>query len=433
MLQIDFSNIFKVGETHGVSKREFTHNKKLLKKYLSQFLERGQHFHEILDDKKTIDSIKQYAKEVKGEYDDIVVLGIGGSALGTICLKQSLKHLYKSEIPESGVPRLHVVDNIDPVLIEEVREVIDLKRALFLVISKSGSTPESMSAFLYFREEVAKQGLAINRHFVCITDPGQSPLRSIAEEEGMEVFDHPPVGGRFSVLSIVGLLPAALSGIHVDRLIAGAKEMREAFLSNNFAQNVPFQLAAVQYMLAKKGKTINVLMPYAQKLLRFADWYGQLLAESIGKQIDRDGKEIYAGITPVKALGATDQHSQTQLYNEGPNDKLIMFMQVLHPTKSAKIPFAYSIKELEYLKGASFNSLMEAELMATADAYTKYQRPNLMITIDKIDEYHLGQLFVLFEGATAFLGEYFNVDAFNQPGVELAKVLTRKYLSTKRV
>ncbi len=431
MLQIDFSNIFKVGDRHGITKREFTRNKTLLKKYLKQFLGRGQHFHEIIDDKKTIDSIKQYAKEMKGEYDDIVVLGIGGSALGTICLNQSLKHLFKNEVTESEIPRLHVVDNIDPVLIEEVKDVIDLKRTLFLVISKSGSTPESISIFLYFREEIAKQGLAINRHFVFVTDPGQNPLRVIAEEEGIELFDHPPVGGRFSVLSTVGLLPAALCGVHIDRLIAGAKEMRDNFVSQNFAQNLSFQLAAVQYMLAQKGKTINVLMPYAQKLVRFSDWYGQLLAESIGKNVDRSGKEVHAGITPVKALGVTDQHSQTQLYNEGPNDKLIMFVQVLHPTKSAKIPFAYHIKELEYLKGASFNRLMEAELMATADAYTKYQRPNIMITIDKIDEYHLGQLFVLFEGATAYLGEYFNVDAFNQPGVELAKVLTRKYLNSK--
>lgn len=434
MLQIDFSNIFKVGEEHGVTKREFTHSKTLLKKYVARFLKRGQHFHEVIDDKKMVAVIKKYVKEVEDEYDDIVVIGIGGSALGAICLEQSLKHLYeKEQLREEGKPRLHVLDNIDPVLIEELKETIDLKRALFLVISKSGATPESISAFLYFREEVAKQGLAVNRHFIFVTDPKENILHTIAEEEGIRLFDHPDVGGRFSVLSTVGLLPAALIGINIDRLLAGARDVRDDFISNNFAQNLSFQLASVQYLLAKKGKHICVLMPYAQKLIRFADWYAQLLAESIGKQVDREGKEIHAGITPVKALGTTDQHSQTQLYNEGPNDKLIMFVQVLHPTRSVKIPMPYNLRELEYLEGASFNHLLEAERAATADAYTTYKRPNLVITIDKIDEYHLGQLFMLFEGSVAFLGEYFNVDAFNQPGVELAKVLTRKYLTTKRV
>lgn len=431
MLQIDFSNIFKAGKVHGITKREFTHGKTFLKKHLAQFHTRGQHFHEIIDDKKTAAAIKQYAKDIKGEYDDIVVIGIGGSALGTICLQQSLKHLYENELERRphSYPRLHVIDNVDPVIMAEIKDVLDLKRTLFIVISKSGTTAESISAFLYFREEVEKQSLAVNRHFVFITSEKGSVLHTIAEQETIRMFAHPDVGGRFSVLSVVALLPAALIGINIDKLLAGAREMRDIFLSNNFAQNVPFQLATVQFFLSEKGKNIHVMMPYAQKLVRFADWYCQLVAESTGKAVNRDGKHVYAGITPVKALGATDQHSQTQLYNEGPFDKLIMFVGVHHPAHTVKIPFHYKIKELEYLKDASFNELLEAERDATADAYTKYERPNLLISISRIDEQHMGQLFMLFEGATAFLGEYLNVDAFNQPGVELAKVLTKTYLS----
>ena len=268
---------------------------------------------------------------------------------------------------------------------------------------------------------------------VFVTDQEKGFLVDVAAEEGITTFTIPPnVGGRFSVLTPVGLLPAALIGLDIKNLLRGAREMRDQFVTDVAKENLPFQVATVQYLLAKKGKTINVMMPYAQKLIRFADWYRQLLAESIGKAVDNKGKAVHVGITPVNALGATDQHSQSQLYNEGPNDKCFMFLRAVTLSKKVSIPMPYpKDTRIAFMKGATFNKLIAVEQEATAMSYTKNDRPNMTITVDRIDAYHLGQLFMLFEGATAFLGEYYNINAFNQPGVELAKKLTMKYLPRK--
>jgi glucose-6-phosphate isomerase len=213
-------------------------------------------------------------------------------------------------------------------------------------------------------------------------------------------------------------------------LLAGTRSMRDRFLSTDFDTNLPFQIATIQYLLGNKGKTINVLMPYAQKLIRFADWYRQLLAESIGKKLNSQGDEVNVGLTPINALGATDQHSQNQLYNEGPNDKLIMFIEVEKFSHDPKIPNLYPQNtSLAYINNIGFTKLLNTEKKGTEQSLCKNDRPNLTIKIDQINAFTLGELFMLFEGATAFLGEYFKVNAFDQPGVELSKILTREMLS----
>lgn len=433
MLTIDLSNIFAIDPVHGITKDAFEKNKDLLALYLKQYKSRGHHFHDVFLDKKVTKDLKQIAKKVQGAYKHIVVLGIGGSALGTLCLQQSLTHLFGYQ-KKKNVPTLHVLDNIDPVLIQEIQDVINLKKTMFVVVSKSGGTPETLSQFFYFYTLLKKKKLSPTKQMIFITDPKNGLLREIADAEEIPTIDHADVGGRFSVLSSVGLFPAALMGLNIDKLIAGAQDMRDSFLSPSFAKNLPFQLAAMQYALAQKGKTIHVAMPYAQKLIRFADWYRQLLAESIGKEKDRDGNTVNVGITPVNALGATDQHSQSQLYNEGAHDKLIMFIAAKKLGNTVKIPMPYPKDDrVSYLKNTSFNELIDVERQGTAGAYTKNNRPNLTIIIDAIDEYHLGQLFMLFEGATAFLGEFYNINAYDQPGVELAKQLTKKILLQKKI
>lgn len=430
MLSLDLTNIFAVG-SHGMTKKQFRAQKKHLKKYLRDIQLRAQGFYTVVDDMATVRDIEQYAKDVRGKFDDVVVLGIGGSALGTICLRDTFSHLYADY---TDAPRLHVIDNIDPMMIEELEDVIDLKRTLFIVISKSGTTPEPMSAYFYFRKQLEQAKLDVTKHIVFVTDPERGVLREISWDDGIRTFDIPKnVGGRFSVLTPVGLLPAALIGIDIKKLLAGARDMRDVFFSRSFNKNAPYQLAMVQHFLnVKKGKTMNVMMPYANKLYPFANWYRQLLAESIGKKKNRKGKRVYTGITPVNALGATDQHSQSQLYNEGPHDKLIMFIAVEKLTKQIRIPNIHpKNKAIAYLKNTSFNELLDIERTATTASYTKNNRPNITITISKIDEYHLGQLFMLFEGATAFLGECYGIDAFNQPGVELSKKLTKEALLKK--
>jgi glucose-6-phosphate isomerase len=280
-----------------------------------------------------------------------------------------------------------------------------------------------MSQYFYFRDKINKKKLDPKKHFVFITDPENGLLREIAKKEKIPSFEVPEnVGGRFSVLTPVGLLPAALLGIKIEKMLAGACKMRDQFLSNNPKENLPFQLAKIQYDLAKKGKSINVMIPYSQKLFRLADWYRQLLAESIGKKFNNDGKVVNVGITPVNALGVTDQHSQLQLYNEGPNDKLFIFIEVEKLKPVLKIPSQL------FNKNVTFNQLLQIEKDATASALTKNSRPNFTIKIDEINEENLGALFMLFEGATAFLGEMFNINTFDQPGVELSKKLTKEAL-----
>lgn len=429
MLAFDIKNLHKVDKKHGLSKKELDSAGKKLPKLMKGFAKRDQHFHEIVDDTGVVREIEQFVKETKGTFDDVIVLGIGGSALGTICLQKALQPLHGHELKKRKWPKVHVIDNIDPTLIRETEAILNLKRTLFIAVSKSGGTPETLAMFMYFKKKLEAKKLPAKKHMVAIADPGPRFLRDICDEEDIRVFDHGPVGGRFAVLSMVGLLPSALSGINIRKLLLGAQRMRDSFIETNPKKNLPFQLATIQYLLEKKGKVMNILMPYSQRLMLFPDWFRQLLAESIGKEKNDADKTVNVGITPISALGTTDQHSQSQLYNEGPNDKLILFIEVGTFGKKLQIPVLYPKHEkVSFLKDIDFATLLNTEKKATADSYTKYDKPNLTIQIDEVNEEALGQLFMLFEGATAFLGELYEINAFNQPGVELSKVLTRKYL-----
>lgn len=431
MITLDLRNLFAVSAEHGISKQDIAAEKKNLITFRERIHAKKQGFYEIIDDVGMVKEIESYAKSVRGIYQHVVVLGIGGSSLGTICLRDALGHLFDADRAERKYPRLHVMDNVDPSMILELEDVIDYAQTLFIVVSKSGTTPEVLSQFMYFKNRLKKEKLPVASHMVFVTDPEKGLLRDVAEREGVRTFAIPPnVGGRFSVLTPVGLLPAALVGINIKKLMRGAKTMRDSFLTTAYTRNLPFQLATIQYLLEEeKGKSINVLMPYSQKLFRFADWYRQLLAESIGKARDLNGNIVHTGITPVNALGATDQHSQSQLYNEGPNDKFIIFLAVDTLAKTVKIPSLYKKDDrTAFLQGVTFNELIATEHRATADSYTENDRPNITVRINKVDEVALGELFMLFEGATAFLGEYYTINAFDQPGVERAKVLTKEYL-----
>jgi len=400
--------------------------------YLEGIEARKQGFYSVIDDEGLVEKIEQFAASVEGKFSRIVVLGIGGSSLGTICLQQSLTHLYAS-----GKPELMVLDNIDPDLMKEAEDVIDYGKTLFLVVTKSGGTPETLAQYFYFRAQVEKKGLVVKEHFVFVTDPEKGLLRKIANEEGIPSFEVPPnVGGRFSVLTAVGLLPARLIGVDIQKLLLGAREMRDLFLSDLAEENLPFQMAQLQFSQYGQGKVMNVMMPYAQKLIRFADWYRQLLAESTGKRRAGSGRreefshsENFVGITPINALGATDQHSQCQLYNDGPNDKLFIFLKIKDHANNLEIPGEKLLSDdVAFLKNVSFQKLLHTELEATMMVLTENDRPWTLLEIDTLDEEHLGGLFMLFEGATAFLGEMFGIDAFDQPGVERAKILTKEFL-----
>ncbi len=380
-----------------------------------------------------VDRILASAEAKEGRYDDIVVLGIGGSALGTIALRTALLHPFHNLLPKDqrgGLPRLHVLDNVDPDLLAAFFEdMIDPKATLFIVISKSGSTAETMSQFLtavdLIQHRVGEKALA--DHLIAITDKSKGVLRPIADERKLESYwIADSVGGRFSVLSPVGLLPAALLGMDLKALQAGGAAMDERCRAADLMTNPAALYAAVHYLAdTRLDARISVMMPYASSLKDVADWYCQLWAESLGKRKDTGGQDVFVGGTPVKALGVTDQHSQVQLYTEGPFDKVTTLIRVERFAKELPIPALYSdVDALAYLGGKTFGQLLEAERRGTELALTEAGRMNLTVTLPEVSAHTVGQLFFALELATAVAGGLYDIDAFNQPGVEAGKIAT---------
>lgn len=371
--------------------------------------------------------VQAYAARVAGRFDNIVVLGIGGSALGNRALHAALNSPYHDLAPRAGMPRLFVLDNVDPDLMGEFLAHVDVTRTLFNVISKSGSTAETMSQFLILRAKLI-EALGEERHkehIVVTTDLRAGVLRPIVDEVRYASFEVPEgVGGRFSVLSPVGLVSSALVGIDVEGLLAGAAAMDERCKAAPFAENPALVYAALQWtMQAKKSKPIAVHFPYSHRLAYLADWYAQLLAESIGKRKSRAGADVFVGPTPVKAVGVTDQHSQVQLYAEGPFDKWFTLLAVERSDHTVEIPRAYQDRpELAYLGGRTLGELFAAEREGTRIALTDARRPCVTLHFPSVTAHTVGQYIFLMELAVAVMGEHYGIDAFDQPGVEAGKV-----------
>jgi glucose-6-phosphate isomerase len=368
-----------------------------------------------------------FAARARGRFDDVVVLGIGGSALGPIALRTALlapSWNALSADERGGRPRLHVLDNVDPHTIGALLDRLSLERSIFVVISKSGGTAETMAQYLVVRERLAATQNAKD-HLVFVTDPSKGALREIAKAEGIPALDIPPsVGGRFSVLTPVGILPAALVGIDTASLLAGAAQLAGQCTKDALQSNPAGLFANLEFLAdTKLGRHIHVLMPYADPLRDLADWFVQLWAESLGKHRSPGDKGV--GPTPLGALGATDQHSKVQLFMEGPPDKTVTFIAVRELGSDVVIPRLHSdVKELGYLGGHRLGELLSIEQRATAGALARRGRPNMTIHVDRVDAHHLGALFMLLEIATIYAGELYGVNPLNQPGVELGKQFT---------
>lgn len=358
--------------------------------------------------------------------DNVVVLGIGGSALGPRALAKALLPAFHDFRPDRGAARLLVADNIDPDSFKGLLSAIDLNRSLFIVISKSGSTAETMSQFLIARDRLLKKfgEDGYRKRMLAITDTSGGYLREIVNRDQLESLPVPNgVGGRFSVLTEVGLLPAALCGMDVKDLLAGAARMEERCRTEKLLDNPAYLLAGLFFLAEDQlKKNILITMPYASSLLELAEWFQQLWAESIGKAVHTDGTPARVGSTPVRALGATDQHSQCQLYMEGPTDKLTMFFRVNEFGDQGAVPAAFGdIKGVGYLGGHSLAELINAEQSATEMALAKAGRPSLRIEFPRVDAYVLGQAMMLLEIATVFAGGLYRIDPLDQPGVEWGK------------
>lgn len=387
---------------------------------------------------EVVDEIERFANGGGQAFENVVILGIGGSALGTIALRTALLNPFWNELTgeqREFYPRLYVIDNPDPVTFSAFLDRIDLRKTLFNVISKSGGTAETMSQMLIVRARLEEElGDGYRGHLLFTTDPEKGVLRRLSAEEGIAALPVPAnVGGRFSVLSAVGLLPAALVGIDIRELLAGAAEMIDRCDTDDLEQNPAGLFAALQYLADTEASApIHVMMPYSDGLRDVADWYRQLWAESLGKQYNRQGEEVFLGPTPVKALGATDQHSQVQLYMEGPFDKTITFLSEKKRGTDLEIPQVYpGVDELEYLGGHTLGELLQVEKEATEEALMQRGRMNMTIELDEVNARSLGALFMFLQIATVYAGALYGVDPLDQPGVELGKQLTYARLGRK--
>jgi glucose-6-phosphate isomerase len=432
-LKYDFSNLFadSIGEQHGLKQSdvEGLHDKaKKSHEKLSETRARGDiGFYDLPNDKANAEQILEVKKLICSRFENLVVLGIGGSALGVRCLENALLPPYYNMLPargRRGCPRLFVCDNVDPDAFEPLLEILDWKQTCINVVSKSGRTTETISQFFMTKDILVRKfgGEKWRDHVIVTTDPNTGPLRRIAREEKLRSFSVPVnVGGRFSVLSSVGLLPAACAGVDIKALLDGAADAAKAYSEFDLENNPVYMNAVIHYLYdTLKSVRISVMMPYSSLLEKFSDWYAQLLAESLGKE----GK----GPTPVKAVGVTDQHSQLQLYMEGPRDKVLTILGVeqfeRNTTLQKNLP-----EPFEYLSSHSLSEILKAEERATSNSLKEAGRPHLSLTMKKVDEYGLGALLMAYQIQIAYMGMLYDINPFNQPGVELSKKLTKEILS----
>lgn len=429
-----------VGDANGVTKEEIEKALPLAQEALAGFKaiydRQEQGFPDLPTATKVINEISKFAAALKGSYDTVCVLGIGGSALGAWALDCGLRGPHPVQGTHSAeLPRLVILDNVDPVFTASALASMNPKKTLVLPIAKSGSTAETVSTFLIVKSWLeASLGKKAKDRIIVVTSENRGELKALCEQNGYQMFFLPDnVGGRFSVLSPVGLLPAALIGIDIKKLCKGAASVTAQSWSDDLATNTALRAAFYHFLIwTKKKKHIQVAFPYSSRLWGTAFWFRQLWAESLGKAKNKKGKEVHVGQTPVAALGTTDQHSQVQLYMEGPNDKVYTFWNVAKPSQTMPIPKADTgLESMDYLGGQNLAKLIDAERRATEAALTSQGRPNCLYTLDKLDEEHLGAFLQTMEFETAFIGEMLGINAFDQDGVELGKKFTYGLMGRK--
>jgi glucose-6-phosphate isomerase len=436
-ITIDYRNITSavIGAKDGITPMQLKSLGKKIKPLISKINKQRKAgetpFRDLPYNKRISMRVNALVKTLRKECDYLVVLGIGGSALGNIALDTALRpFLPDPKDKQSKRPHLFVLDNVDPDQFCSFLDYIKpkLKRTIFNVISKSGRTSETAAQFMIIRDmlinTLGKAGY--RKQVVATTDAKAGTLRTIANSDKLQTLEVPDgVGGRFSVLSAVGLFSAAMCGINISQLLAGARDMDERVSREDFRINPAAIIAAINYHYYMHGKPISVMMPYSYALKDMADWYRQLWAESLGKKLDLNEREVWIGPTPVKALGTTDQHSQVQLYREGPNDKLFTFLQVNNFDSDIKIgPPPDCAPELGFLASKNLSGLLNNEKKATEYALLQDKRPCLTVLFDKVNAYTVGQFIYLFEVTTSLTGALFGINPYDQPAVELGKEAT---------
>ncbi len=372
---------------------------------------------------QNIPGLKKLAGELAQKYENVLVLGIGGSSLGARAIMQFLRGPYYNL--ENRRPRLFILDNLDPTLVTQLEQIIDPGKTALIYVSKSGSTPETAALFIHFYSKYREAGGDVKDIVICC-DEAENGINRIARELGCRLLHIPRnLGGRYSVLSPVGFLPAETIGIDSAGLLSGAKAMHQYIITTPDDKNSLFALGACLFELAGRGKSIHVLFNYSSLLYEFGLWFVQLWAESVGKKMSLDGKVVHAGTTPLTSLGATDQHSILQLFKEGPPDKVYGFVKIDDMPGEIKLGAEFpGEKEYAYFAGHHMGEQLHIEQLATEMSLYGAGRPCYSITLRDISPEVLGALFYFYEALVVFSAALWRINPFDQPGVEEGKNIT---------
>ncbi|MBB5021150.1 glucose-6-phosphate isomerase [Desulfurispira natronophila] len=414
MVSIDYSLSMQENVPTGITPDELQQVSRQFEQGLyqqmeSRFKDGTYAFRQCLSDaREQLPAIKDYVAHQLADMQNFVVVGIGGSNLGNIVLDTAFA---------GNGRKIYYLDNVEPHKVKHLLQNLDLKRTVFNIITKSGSTSETLANYLVVRRTLEEQRLPLQRHLLFTTDPKKGYLQQLRQRDGIPTFTIPPqLGGRFSVLGAVGFLSSAFKGIDINQLLLGAESAAQELQGTELPRNKGLLLAAIYLQHYRKGRNINVFMPYSDRLYPFGLWFRQLWAESLGK-IDQHGQKV--GQTPEASLGTVDQHSQVQLYMEGPDDKVITFVKVCHHDDDIALD-----GEIDYFQGQTMAGLLNTQLHATEMSLKKQKRCSLRLEVDTLSEWNLGYLMYLYMYATVAAGEMLGVNPVDQPGVEEGKQFT---------
>jgi glucose-6-phosphate isomerase len=374
--------------------------------------------------------LESSSRTVHNKFSDrkvFVHIGIGGSSLGP---EMMVTALQKTDC------QFIFINNIDPEEMHSQMQLlknIDLNDCLFYFVSKSGGTAETLAALAIITQLFEARGIKpadYKNYFVFATDPSKSELLTLALEWDITTLEVPSdVGGRFSALTPVGFLPALFAGLDLDLLLKGAKDAQFDMLSEDTTNNLIACAEFLYTLKMKKNISQTVFMPYSSKLRPFSFWFTQLWAESLGKKKNKKGDMVNVGFTPIVGYGASDQHSQMQLFMDGPNDKAFIIIEVEKFAQDYALSSVLKSNNLQKLSTFNLSNLMKAELEGTVKALRENERHIIHLKIERNDEYHLAQMILFFEGLTALMGDYLMIDPFDQPGVEAGKIYAFEFLN----
>ena len=380
---------------------------------------------------ESLAQIEAMAEPIR-HFENVAIIGIGGSSLGAKAVLQAL-----DTGQDASSPRLHFLENIDPRRLDRLLRNWTAEKTAVIAISKSGGTIETVIQLLIVRAWLEKQlGPDKARHHQwLITDPAAGWMRELARREGISSLPVPPrVGGRFSVLTAVGLLPLAVAGVDIRRLLAGSGAHAARCAAADPRENPALEMAALFYLLdIKRHKRVSVMMPYADPLQLFGDWYRQLWAESLGKRMESRPDKPPAGTLPVRAMGVVDQHSQLQMYLESRHDKIFSFMTIDDWGQNLPIPVSSAEKKhFPYLEGKRMQDVLDAEFRATVQVISEAGHPSMTLRLPRLDAHVLGQLIDLYQRATVYAGLLYGINPLDQPAVEKGKKLAIQNLGGDR-